>query len=112
MNTMVPLAVILSLGLCVILDTAEHVAYSLVGRLPHRRVRWVVLGVGLHVVALAIWLWLLTRIPLGQALPLRGSGYITIALAGRVLFKEQVKAVAWMGIGVIVLGVALICRGA
>ncbi len=109
-GSVMPLAAVLSLAACVVFDTGEHVAYGLVGRKPHQRAAWIALGVGLHVIALLVWLWLLTLMPLGRALPLRGGGYITIALAGRLLFNEWVGMAAWAGIALIVVGVALICQ--
>ncbi len=105
---MVVLAV-LPLALCILFETAEHVAYSLAGHRPIYRTAWIACGIGVHLMLLAAWLWLLTVLPLGMALPLRGADYLTIALAGRVLFHEQLTQRSWIGIVAIIGGLALIC---
>ncbi len=98
----------LALAACVVIDTAEQLSYSLVGRKPRQRAAWIALGVGLHLTSLLMWLWLLTLMPLGRALLLRGGGYITIALAGWLILNERVDAFSWMGIALIVIGIACI----
>ena len=97
----------LPLVLCVLLETVEHLAFSLAGRRPSARLRWMASGVALHLIALVVWLWLLTLLPLGVAMPLMGAAYITIPLASRWCFRERVDAARWLGIGAIVLG--LVC---
>ena len=104
---MIQLAV-LPLVLCMLFETAEHVSYSLAGDPGHRRVRWLATGVGLHLLLLIAWLWLLTILPLGVALPLRGASYITIVLAGRILLSERVGRRCLLGVGTIVVGLALV----
>jgi len=39
-----------------------------------------------------------------------GASYVATAFASRLLFKEQVDGRRWLGILVITVGVALICR--
>ena len=104
---MIQLAV-LPLALCILLETAEHVSYSVAGDPGHRRERWLAAGVGHHLLLLLAWLWLLTILPLGVALPLRGASYITIALAGRILLSERVGRRCLVGVGTIAVGLALV----
>ena len=99
---------LLPLILCIGLETAEHTTYGLAGCQPHRRFTWITLGVGLHLMLLAVWCWLLTLLPLGVAVPLASASYLTIALAGQVVLRERVNRRCWIGIISIVLGMVLI----
>ena len=103
-----PALVIVPLALCILLETAEQLSFSMAGRQPRRRLAWTVAGIVLHLVVLAVWLWLLLLLPLGVAMPLMGAGYITIPLASRWLFHERVDLKRWAGIAAIVAGLACI----
>lgn len=102
------LIAVLLLGICVALETVEHLAFGMVGRMPAKAWGWRAAGVALHLVLLAVWFLLLKVVPLGIAMPLMGASYVTIALSSRVLFQEQVNLRRWIGIGAIVAGLALI----
>ena len=93
---------------CVLLETCEHLAYRMAGRAADQRITWTTVGVGTHLFVLAIWFRLLTRVPLGIAMPLMGGSYLTTALASRVLFRERVDRSRWLGITAIVSGILLI----
>ena len=70
--------------------------------------QWLTTGVGLHLLVLIAWLWLLTILPLGVALPLRGASYLTIALAGRLVLSERVGRRYLLGVCMIVIGLAFV----
>ena len=99
---------LLPLTLCIGIETAEHLAFSLAGSQSHRRLAWTALGIGLHVILLALWCWLLVLIPLGVATPLAGMSYLTIALASQFLLGERVNHRGWIGVFSIAVGFALI----
>jgi len=99
---------VLPLILCIGVETAEHIAFSLAGSQPGRRAAWLSLGIGLHVMLLALWCWLLMLMPLGVAAPLTGASYLTVALASHVVLKERVSRWGWLGVVNIALGFALI----
>src|SRR5262249_51959765 len=69
---------------------------------------WVSLGV------LLLILWLLSRMALlswadlSYVLPVTSVGYVLVAIAGRVWLNEQITARRWMGILLIMAGVALV----
>ncbi len=93
---------------CVLLETCEHLAYRMAGRVADRRILWRAIGVGTHLIVLGVWFRLLTLVPLGVAMPLMGGSYLTTALASRVLFGERVDHSRWLGITAIVAGILLV----
>jgi len=99
---------VLPLTLCLGVETAQQITFSLAGSRPHQRVCWTALGIGLHLILLGLWCWLLTLLPLGVAAPLTGASYLTIALASHFLLKERVSRRGWIGVVGIVIGFALI----
>jgi len=68
------------------------------------------LGAACYVVSLFVWILGLSRVPVSIAYPLLSVGYIVNAIAAQYLFGEAVTATRWLGIGCIVIGVALISR--
>ncbi len=99
---------VLPLTLCIGVETTEHLAFSLAGSQSHRRFAWTALGIGLHLMLLALWCWLLVLIPLGVATPLTGVSYLTIAIASQFLLRERVSHRGWIGVFSIAVGFALI----
>jgi len=71
----------------------------------------VALGVSLLI------LWTLTRMALlswadlSYVVPVTAIGYALVAIVGRVLLDEQISSRRWVGIGLIVAGVALVGGG-
>jgi len=96
------------LSICIAVETAGQLAFSLAGTQPARRVAWTALGVGLHVILLAAWCWLLLLVPLGIAAPLTGATYLTVAWAGHTFLGERIGRQGWIGLLSIVVGFALI----
>ncbi len=96
------------LTLCVILETLEQISYNMAGRRSQLRILCIVLGIGLHIVLLGVWFWVLKLLPLGIAMPCLGANYATVALASRFFFKEKIDRWRWLGISIIVLGLVVI----
>ena len=71
----------------------------------------VALGVLLLILWMAARMALLSWADLSYVLPVTAVGYVLVAIAGRVLLHEQITAKRWMGIGLIMLGVALVSGG-
>ncbi len=100
--------IMLPLTLCIVVETTQQIAFSLGGTRAHQRLAWMSLGIGLHLILLALWCWLLIVLPLGVATPLTGASYLTVALASHFLLKERVSRRGWMGVASIAIGFALI----
>jgi multidrug transporter EmrE-like cation transporter len=61
-------------------------------------------------VSLAIWLYVLSRLPVGVAYPMASLGYVAAAAIGALFLGEQVRLGQAVGIGVICLGVVILAR--
>ena len=69
------------------------------------------LGVALLILWLASRMALLSWADLSYVLPMTSIGYVLVALAGRVLLNEQISTKRWLGIALIMAGVALVSSG-
>lgn len=67
------------------------------------------LGLSLLMLALAmlIWLVVLQSVPVGVAYPMLSLNFIFVVLAARWLWREPVSRRHWLGIALIVMGVAV-----
>lgn len=99
----------LLIAACIVTETVEQSLYRKGSTSPAgRKARYIVPAVVLNVVGLAMWMLLIKRVPLGIALPLMGANFVTIALAGRIVFKERLNARRWIGIGLVLAGFAMV----
>lgn len=69
---------------------------------------WVALGVGLLIVWLLSQMTLLSWADLSYVLPVTAVGYVLAALAGKFFLDEQISSTRWLGICLIMAGVALV----
>jgi len=69
-----------------------------------------VLGAACYALSLPVWILGLSRVPVSLAYPLLSVGYIVNAIAAHYLFGESVSMTRWLGIGFIVIGVALVAK--
>lgn len=68
---------------------------------------WTVAGVCVLVIWMASDLALLSAADLSFVLPVTGSAYILIAIAGHFILHDRISLARWLGIVVITLGVIL-----
>lgn len=71
---------------------------------------WILLGIALQAVFFFMYLGLLSRAEVSQLLPLTALDYIVVALLAQWALGEVVTPARWAGIGLIVVGVALVSR--
>jgi drug/metabolite transporter (DMT)-like permease len=71
---------------------------------------WVVVGVALQAAFFFLYLTLLSRADVSQLLPMTALDYIVVALLAQWALGEAVTPARWAGIGLIVVGVALVSR--
>lgn len=69
---------------------------------------WVAFGVALLIVWQLSRMALLSWADLSYVLPVTSIGYVLVALLGRLFLNEQITAIRWTGIALIVSGVALV----
>ncbi|MGB9097141.1 4-amino-4-deoxy-L-arabinose-phosphoundecaprenol flippase subunit ArnE [Erwinia sp.] len=68
---------------------------------------WLGLSVLMLGLAMLIWLVVLQSVPVGVAYPMLSLNFIFVVLAARWLWKEPVPFRHWIGIVLIVVGVAV-----
>lgn len=72
---------------------------------------WWFLGVGATFgVATVLWMYILKHYPFSQAYPMTALSYVFGMIAAIVVFGEQVPALRWVGVLLIVAGCMLIMR--
>ncbi len=57
------------------------------------------------------WVYVLTRVPLGLAYPFSLVGAALVPILAWALFRESIPAQAWIGYGVMIIGLLMITRG-
>lgn len=55
--------------------------------------------------ATALWIWILSRVPLTEAYPWVALGMVLVPLIGWFVFDERVKPLFWLGVALILVGV-------
>ena len=105
------LVVIILLLLTIIVETAQQIFFKIAGINNKKYLVYSFLGISMYLLFVIIWLKILKHIPLGFALPIMGFNYVAVALAGRVVFKEQISIKRWAGIAFILFGLVLVWFG-
>jgi len=72
---------------------------------------WAAVGILLYAISALFWLVVLSRTSLSVAYPMVAAGYVVVVLYSKFVFNENVKAVAWVGLVFIVIGVAITAQG-
>jgi len=72
---------------------------------------WVALGVVLLIVWQLSRMALLSWADLSYVVPVTAVGYVVVALLGRIFLDERITMARWVGIVLIVAGVALVGGG-
>jgi drug/metabolite transporter (DMT)-like permease len=104
----------LMIAACISIETIEQSLYRWASRLTSGPRAWfgaIAPAVVLHAVGIALWMLLLRRMPLGIVLPLMGANYVTILLAGRLVFGERITRRRWIGVGMVATGFILVAMG-
>jgi len=70
----------------------------------------VIFGLGCYVLGAAVWLIVLSRVPLSLAYPSLAVSYVLTALLAWTLLGEHISGLRWAGIATICMGVVLISR--
>lgn len=81
-------------------------AWSLLHKILHSP--WIALGVTVYALEFVLWFAALSRTRLSVAFPFTALGYAGVVLASRFILGERVSARRWIGVGTIVVGVALV----
>jgi len=105
------LLVIILLLLTILVETAQQIFFKLAGKDDKKHLIYTILGISMYLLFVVIWLRILKDLPLGFALPVMGLNYVAVALAGKVIFKENISIKRWGGILLILAGLVAVCYG-
>jgi drug/metabolite transporter (DMT)-like permease len=72
---------------------------------------WAVAGILLYAISALFWFVVLSRTSLSVAYPMVAAGYVVVVLYSKFVFQENVKAIAWVGLAFIVVGVIITAQG-
>ncbi len=71
---------------------------------------WVMIGMVLHVGALIVWLWALSKVDISFAYPFIALGYVFVGLLACFWLGEQISPLRLIGMTIIVVGVIVLAR--
>jgi drug/metabolite transporter (DMT)-like permease len=66
------------------------------------------LGIALYIGEMAVWLYIISNLPLSVAFPLSGLQEMILVLFVAATLKEKIVPLAWLGIVLIAIGVSLV----
>jgi len=87
------------------LANAWPIGLKVAGNLP------IITGLSMYVMSVAVWLLVLSRVPVSFAYPMLSIGYIVNAIAAYYLFGEPLSSIRILGIFIIIGGVYLVAQG-
>ena len=103
--------VMLAKGMKTVGDLTEAPAGRLGGMVGRVALNpWVLGGVLLQAAFFFMYLTLLSRAEVSWLLPVTALDYIFVVLLAQYLLAEAVTPIRWAGVGLIVMGVALVSR--
>jgi drug/metabolite transporter (DMT)-like permease len=70
----------------------------------------VLAGLLMYAFATGLWLYILSKLPLNRAYPIQALAYPAVMVLSRFLFDEPVSITRWVGVGVILIGIAIVVQ--
>lgn len=71
---------------------------------------WVLGGMFLHVTALVVWLWALSKVDISFAYPFLALGYVLVSSMAWLWLGEELTLMRLRGMGIIILGVLVLAK--
>jgi len=71
---------------------------------------WVMGGMFLHVSALVVWLWALSKVDISFAYPFLALGYVLVSAMAWLWLGEELNLMKVRGMGIIVLGILVLAK--
>jgi len=72
---------------------------------------WILGGMTLHVGALVVWLWALSRVDITFAYPFLALGYVLVSLMAWFWLGETLTQTRVAGMMIIIIGIIVLSRG-
>jgi len=101
---------VLGMSGAILSETIQQLAFKYAHKFPTPSAKyygWTAVGAFMYVPHLLAWFFTLTLLPLSIGAPLLGVCYMTVPLASKFLFHEKISKRRWLGIALIVIGMAL-----
>lgn len=71
---------------------------------------WVLGGMFLHVSALVVWLWALSKVDISFAYPFLALGYVLVSAMAWYWLGEELNSMKILGMGIIIIGILVLTR--
>lgn len=71
---------------------------------------WVMGGMFLHVGALIVWLWALSKVDISFAYPFLALGYVLVSGIAWLWLGEELSQMKLLGMAIIVIGILVLAR--
>lgn len=71
---------------------------------------WVMGGMFLHVSALVVWLWALSKVDISFAYPFLALGYVLVSAMAWFWLGEELNSMKLLGMGIIIVGILVLAR--
>lgn len=71
---------------------------------------WVMAGMFLHVSALVVWLWALSKVDISFAYPFIALGYVLVSTMAWLWLGEEITLMRLRGMLIIILGVLVLAK--
>ena len=71
---------------------------------------WVIGGMALHVSALVVWLWALSKVDISFAYPFLALGYVLVSAMAWMWLGEELNPTKLLGMAIIIVGILVLTR--
>jgi len=71
---------------------------------------YVLLGLTIYGLGTAMWIFAVSKRDISYVFPITALNYVLVALSGKLLFAEVIPLKRWIGVVVVIIGVALMQR--
>jgi drug/metabolite transporter (DMT)-like permease len=69
---------------------------------------WVIAGLAVYACGTALWIYAVSQRHISFLYPLTAITYVLVAVGGKVFFAEYISGGRWLGIAIVVIGVAML----
>ena len=94
--------------LCSIIEGIAQAFFKKSALVAIRKPLWIGAGVALFILQALIYTGALQFVEVSTAFPIGSIGFVVVAILSQRMLNEPVTPIRWLGIGLIVLGVALL----
>lgn len=97
---------------CGVIEGVAQVCFKNAAISPQARNAWIGAGIGLFLAQAGLYTAALQYVEVSTAFPITSVGFVVIALLSQRFLGEPVTRARWIGIALIVIGVALLASEA